>query len=72
MSAESITLNRTEFEEIKAQLLHLDAELNRLLAQPLVYATVVRADNMPLGKDGGTNVVIVFDSKFLKSTDRPA
>src|SRR5690554_3968607 len=43
--SESITLSRDEFEEIRAQLIMMDAELARLLAQPLVYATVVKADN---------------------------
>lgn len=45
MSDDVITLSRDEFEEIKGQLVFLDAELSRLLAQPLVYATVVKADN---------------------------
>lgn len=44
-SSESVTLSREDFEEIKGQLLYLDTELSRLLAQPLVYATVVKADN---------------------------
>ncbi len=64
MIADSITLGRAEFEEIKAQLIHFDAELNRLLAPPLVYATVVKADDKALGKDGGVNVVVVFDGKL--------
>lgn len=66
MIAETITLERAEFEQIKAQLIHLDAELNRLLAPPLVYATVVKANGTPLGKDGGEKVVIVFDGKLLE------
>ena len=66
MRDESITLSSTEFEQIKSQLIHLDAELNRLLAPPLVYATVVKADNKPLGKDGGEKVVVVFDGKLLE------
>lgn len=45
MSDETVTLSRDEFEEIKSQLIFLDTELTRLLAQPLVYATVVKADN---------------------------
>lgn len=45
MSDETITMSRDEFEEIKSQLIFLDTELTRLLAQPLVYATVVKADN---------------------------
>lgn len=45
MSDEIVTLSRDEFEDIKGQLVYLDAELSRLLAQPLVYATVVKADN---------------------------
>ena len=45
MSDEVITLTRDEFEEIKGQLVFLDSELSRLMAQPLVYATVVKADN---------------------------
>ena len=45
MSEETITMSRDEFEEIKSQLISLDTELTRLLAQPLVYATVVKADN---------------------------
>lgn len=45
MSDEVVTLSRDEFEEIKGQLIFLDSELSRLLAQPLVYATVVKADN---------------------------
>jgi hypothetical protein len=44
-----IATSFAEFEEIKAQLIHLDAELNRLLAPPLVYVTVVRADSNPSG-----------------------
>lgn len=43
--SDSVTLSRDEFEEIKGQLIYLDSELSRLLAQPLVYATVVKADN---------------------------
>lgn len=45
MSDETITMSRDEFEDIKSQLIYLDTELTRLLAQPLVYATVVKADN---------------------------
>ena len=41
----TVTLSREEFEEIKGELLTLDVELSRLLAQPLVYATVVEAKN---------------------------
>ena len=66
MRNESITMSSTEFEQIKAQLIHLDAELNRLLSPPLVYATVVKADDKPLGKDGGVKVVVVFDGKLLE------
>ena len=44
-SSDSVTLSRDEFDEIKGQLMFLDNELSRLLAQPLVYATVVKADN---------------------------
>lgn len=41
----SVTLSRDEYDEIVGQLNYLDFELTRLLAQPLVYATVVKADN---------------------------
>jgi hypothetical protein len=58
----SITLNMAEFERIKTELIQLDADLARLLAQPAVYATVVRADR----NDSGVNVVIVFDGKLLE------
>ena len=64
-------MSSTEFEQIKAQLIHLDAELNRLLAPLLVYATVVRADDKPLGKDGGEKVVVVFDGKLLAVLGSP-
>lgn len=43
--SDHITISKDEFEDIKAQLIMMDAELSRLLAQPLVYATVVKADN---------------------------
>ena len=43
--SDSITLSREEYEEFKATLLFLEEELTRLHAQPLVYATVVKADN---------------------------
>ena len=33
MSGETIILSSAEFEEIKAQFIHLDGELNRLLAR---------------------------------------
>jgi hypothetical protein len=33
MSDENVTLSRDEFEEIKGQLIYLDAELSRLMAQ---------------------------------------
>jgi hypothetical protein len=59
---DSITLNRAEFERIKTELIQLDADLARLLAQPAVYATVVRADR----NDSGVNVVFVFDGKLLE------
>lgn len=42
---DTVTLSREEFDEIKGELMFLDSELTRLLAQPLVYATVVKADN---------------------------
>jgi len=71
MTAKSITMNRAEFEEIKARLIQLDAELKRLLAQPLVYATVVKADTKLLGEDGGENVVITFDGKLLEVHGSP-
>lgn len=67
----TITMSSTEFEQIKAQLIHLHAELNRLLGPPLVYATVVKADDKPLGKDGGEKVVVVFDGKLLEVLDSP-
>lgn len=41
----TITLSNDEFEEIKSQLIFLDTELTRLMSQPLVYATVVQAEN---------------------------
>lgn len=44
-SADNITMTRDEFADIKGQLVFLDSELTRLLANPLVYATVVKADN---------------------------
>ena len=44
-SSDSVTLSREEWDEVKGQLMYLDNELSRLLAQPLVYATVVKADN---------------------------
>lgn len=65
-SDETITMSSIEFEKIKAQVIHLDAELNRLMAQPLVYATVVRVENKPLGKDGSKKVVVVFDGKLFE------
>ena len=43
--SDTVTLTLEELEEIKAQLVEMDAVLTRLLAQPLVYATVVKADN---------------------------
>ena len=45
MSGDTVTLSVDEYEEIKGQFIYLDTELSRLLAQPLVYATVVKADN---------------------------
>jgi len=59
---DSITLNSTEFERIKTELIQLDADLARLLAQPAVYATAVWADR----NDDGMNVVIAFDCKLLE------
>lgn len=49
VSNTAISLSSVEFERIKAQVIYLDAELAGLLVQPLVYATVVNADNKPLG-----------------------
>jgi proteasome ATPase len=43
--SETVTLTVEELDEIKGQLIFLDSELSRLMAQPLVYATVVKADN---------------------------
>lgn len=40
-----VTLSEEEFEELKAQLVEMDAVLTRLMAQPLVYAPVVKAEN---------------------------
>jgi hypothetical protein len=54
--------NRAELERIKTKLIQLDADLARLLAQPAVYATVVRDDR----NDSGVNVVIAFDGKLLE------
>lgn len=62
MIDDSITLNRAEFERIKTELIQLDADLARLLAQPPVYATVVRAER----NNDGVNVVIAFDGKLLE------
>lgn len=44
-SDNSIRLSYDEYEELKGQLTFLDFELTRLLAQPLVYATVVSSKN---------------------------
>lgn len=63
----SITLSMSEFERIKTEQIQLDADLARLLAQPAVYATVVRADR----NDSGVNVVIVFDGKLLQVNGLP-
>lgn len=71
MTAESITMSRAEFEQIKAQLIHQGAELNRLLAPPLVYTTVVKADSNPPGNDGGKKIVVVFDGKLLEVHGSP-
>ncbi len=62
MIDDSITLNSTDFERIKTELIQLDADLARLLAQPAVFATVVRANR----NDDGVNVVIAFDGKLLE------
>lgn len=71
MRHDSITLDRAEFEQIKAQLIHQDAELNRLLTQPPVFATVVKADDKPLGESGGAKVVVVFDGNLLEVQGLP-
>jgi len=63
----SITLSMSEFERIKTEQIQLDADLAQLLTQPLVYATVVRADK----KDGGVKVVIAFDGKLLEVNGLP-
>lgn len=55
--SDTVTLTVEELEEIKAQLVEMDAVLTRLLAQPLVYATVVKADNK-------------FDLKVFEQGDR--
>lgn len=67
MIDDSITLNSTEFERIKTELIQLDADLARLLAQPAVYATVVRAER----NDNGINVGIAFDGKLLEVHGSP-
>lgn len=45
MSEEMISIPVDEWYEVKGELISLDAQLSRLLAQPLVYASVVKADN---------------------------
>jgi len=70
-SNKTITMSRSEFDEIKAGLIHLDAELNRLLAQPPVFATVVKADDKLLRNDDGMNVVVVFDGKLYEVQGLP-
>lgn len=56
-SNNSVTLTVEELEEIKGQLVEMDATLCRLLSQPLVYATVVKANNK-------------FDLKVFERGDR--
>lgn len=41
----TVTLTQDELNEIQGQLMMLETELSRLMAQPLVYATVVKAEN---------------------------
>jgi hypothetical protein len=66
-----ITMSSTEFEQIKTQLIYVDAELNRLLAPPLVYATVMKTANKPLGKMAARRSWLSSMASCLKSTDCP-
>lgn len=44
-ASDTITMSVEEFQEIKGQILEMDAFITRLMSQPLVYASVVRAKN---------------------------
>lgn len=68
-SSDNVVLSKDEWDEIKGQLVILDTELTRLLAQPLVYATVVKADNkfdLSVFEFGDRMVVIDKDLKKKK------
>lgn len=65
--SDTITMNRDEFEELKGQLAFLDFELTRLMAQPLVYATVVQASNefrLDVFEKGDR--MMVLDQEYIK------
>lgn len=67
--SDTVTLTLDELEEIKAQLVEQDAVLTRLLAQPLVYATVVKADNtfrLDVFEQGDRMLVIDKDLRKAK------
>lgn len=67
MSEEFLTIKKDEFEAIKGQLVYLDSELTRLMAQPLVHATVVRADNkFNLNVYEQGDRLLVIDKKLRK------
>jgi proteasome-associated ATPase len=43
--SDTVSITTDELLEIKGQLIHLETELSRLLSQPLIHATVVKASN---------------------------
>lgn len=60
-------MDREEFEQLKGQLAVLDFELTRLMAQPLVYATVVQASNefrLDVFEQGDR--MMVLDPEYIK------
>ncbi len=58
--------NRLEFEEIKANIIALKAELDTLLAPPHVFATVLKINRKPFEKDGVQKLLIVYDGKIFE------
>jgi proteasome-associated ATPase len=68
---DGVLLSHDEFEMLKGQTLFLDAELTRLLAQPLVHATVVSSKN-EFNKEAFQtgDRVLVIDEKVRKNKNK--
>ncbi len=64
---DNVTMSRSDFEEMKGELLSLDETLTRLLDSPLIHATVISANNeFDLSAFKMGDRMIVLDVGILK------